>query len=313
MHNAYWASAIGKFWLESNCRTYKIGHYALNRRHIKLCIVHYALRDDEHTWIYIFQNALIEARSWRASLYGFYRHIHCDAATGIHQWGITHASLEVSVWAYSSASTRLSRRWYSPCSAPVACNGCRTGATCARRLGDSSILDIRHERGHHLLFFTPGFMPDLPSFLLAASWPSAVATCGCSGALTVIVALIFVFLQTHPERCFRCLPLRPFATSARHIHRIHDDDNHRHDHRFYIAHGGHRAISLLSQYRRWPPTCSLSVSSAWYGSASSSDGPTVCADSPSPICSTCRRSFHYLHQYHHLCHSESNKINHFEV
>ena len=68
-------------------------------------------------------------------------------------------------------------------------------------------------------FLSPGFMPDLPSFLF--------------GSLRAVLS--------HNIKCgFRCR-LRPFATPARGVYRVSDDGTHRPNHRRHTSHGGHSA------------------------------------------------------------------------
>ena len=94
-------------------------------------------------------------------------------------------------------------------------------------------------------FLTPGFMPDLPSFLFGSILSIESSDLWLLGILTFIVVALFAFL------------LRPiqnvafdstFATSPCDMDRIHDDGSHRHDHRRLPQDGWYRPCHQFADH-----------------------------------------------------------------
>ena len=89
-------------------------------------------------------------------------------------------------------------------------------------------------------FLTPGFMPDLPSFLFGSILAIDSTDLWLLAGLTLFVAILFTFLLRPIQTIAFDSTFAKIATSAGYSDRIYDDDAHRHDHRGNHQDGGHR-------------------------------------------------------------------------
>lgn len=89
-------------------------------------------------------------------------------------------------------------------------------------------------------FLTPGFMPDLPSFLFGSILAIDSTDLWLLAGLTLFVALLFTFLLRPIQTIAFDSTFAKSAASVGYCDRIYDDDAHRHDHRGNHQDGGHR-------------------------------------------------------------------------
>ena len=162
-------------------------------------------------------------------------------------------------------------------------------------------------------FLTPGFLPDLPSFLRQHSHHRHRRSLAVGHSHGICLHTLYSFSTTHPK-CGIRPHLFSFAASSRRPDRIYDDGTHRHDHRRHPQDGGYSPCHQ-SAYHSTDDGQYLHLQlQAAYPLQHHRGLVRLPHRAPLQLSVQCSlRSHHHLCKYPHFCPLQDNKSRHISV